>query len=65
VLPALRNWVGGSIVGLVATSYVCGNASREDDIVSHQTQQQIAKRPTRPATTALDLRTPSGRALPY
>jgi hypothetical protein len=33
--------------------------------MTNQTQQQIVKRPTRPATTALDLRTPSGRALPY
>jgi hypothetical protein len=28
-------------------------------------QQQIVKRPTRPATRPLDLRSPSGRALPY
>jgi hypothetical protein len=61
----LPNWVGDSIAGLVGAAYVGGNASREDDIVSHQTQQQIAKRPTRPTTTALDLRSPSGRALPY
>ena len=29
------------------------------------TQQQIKKRPARPADQALDLRTPSGRRLPY
>ena len=65
VLPAPADVAVGSIVGLVAAFYVCRNASREDDIVSSQTQQQIAKRPAKPTTTALDLRTPSGRALPY
>ena len=28
-------------------------------------QQQIVKRPTRAAASVLDLRTPSGRALPF
>jgi len=28
-------------------------------------QQQIVKRPNRPATTTTDLRTPSGRVLPF
>lgn len=28
-------------------------------------QQQITKRPTRPSQTSLDLRSPSGRTLPF